>query len=249
MAGSASSATLIELSRVSRRYGQGESEVVALDDVSLTVAHGEFVAVVGPSGSGKSTLLSLISGIDRPTAGEVWVTGQRIDRLSENQLARWRRRSVGIVFQFFQLLPTLTALENILLPMELSGLDAATAQLRAQTLLAQVGLAERAGHLPSELSGGEQQRVAIARALANDPPLILADEPTGNLDEATGVGIFELLARLPTEGKTVMIVTHDAALAARGGRVVTMHSGRIAPPDGRAAPASRFPSSTERASA
>ncbi|HBY94926.1 MAG TPA: ABC transporter ATP-binding protein [Chloroflexi bacterium] len=232
MASSASSGTIIDLRRVSRCYGQGESEVVALADASLAIDQGEFVAVVGPSGSGKSTLLSLISGIDRPTSGEVWVTGRRIDALTENQLARWRRRAVGIVFQFFQLLPTLTALENVLLPMEISGFEAGPARERARTLLAQVGLAGRARHLPSELAGGEQQRVAIARALANDPPLILADEPTGNLDEATGSEIFELLAMMPARGKTVVLVTHDQALAARAGRIVPMHNGRIAPAGG-----------------
>jgi len=218
---------IIELRNVSRRYNQGEAEVTALENVSLTVAPGAFVAVVGPSGSGKSTLLSLISGIDRPNSGEVWVTGRRIDTLSENQLARWRRQSLGIVFQFFQLLPTLTALENVLLPMELRGLNARVARARAYALLAQVGLANRAGHLPSELSGGEQQRVAIARALANDPPLILADEPTGNLDQATGAGIFDLLATLPASGKTVVFVTHDPHLAQRAHQVIPVQSGRV----------------------
>lgn len=216
--------TIIELRSVSRQYESGEGTVYALRDVSLTVPQGQFVALVGSSGSGKSTLLGLVSGIDRPTAGEVWVAGRRIDGLSENQLARWRRGTLGIVFQFFQLLPTLTALENVMLPMSLAGrID----ESRARALLGEVGLARRASHLPTALSGGEQQRVAIARALANDPPLLLADEPTGNLDERTGRGIMELLASLPSQGKTVLLVTHDPALAALADRVIHMANGEI----------------------
>ena len=215
---------IIELQSVSRQYESGESIVHALKNVSLTVSQGEFVAVVGPSGSGKSTLLGLVSGIDRPTTGEVWVAGHRIDRLKENELARWRRHTLGIVFQFFQLLPTLTALENVMLPMSLAGeMD----ESRARALLDKVGMAHRGSHLPTALSGGEQQRVAIARALANDPPLLLADEPTGNLDERTGQGIMELLASLRSQGKTVLLVTHDPALAARADRVIHMANAEI----------------------
>ena len=215
---------IIELQSVSRQYESGESIVHALKNVSLTVSQGEFVAVVGPSGSGKSTLLGLVSGIDRPTTGEVWVAGHRIDRLKENELARWRRHTLGIVFQFFQLLPTLTALENVMLPMSLAGeMD----ESRARALLDKVGMGHRGSHLPTALSGGEQQRVAIARALANDPPLLLADEPTGNLDERTGQGIMELLASLRSQGKTVLLVTHDPALAARADRVIHMANAEI----------------------
>jgi len=216
--------SLIELRATSRQYESGEGVVHALKDVSLTVQEGEFVAIVGSSGSGKSTLLGLVSGIDRPTTGEVWVAGRRIDQLNENQLARWRRHTLGIVFQFFQLLPTLTALENVMLPMSLAG---RTDESRARFLLERVGLAHRASHLPTALSGGEQQRVAIARALANNPPLLLADEPTGNLDERTGQEIMDLLASLPTQGKTVLLVTHDLALAARADRVIHMANAEI----------------------
>jgi putative ABC transport system ATP-binding protein len=217
--------TIIELRRVSRRYESGQRTVNALEGVSFIVRRGEFVAIVGPSGSGKSTLLGVIAGIDRPTEGEVWVAGRRIEQLSEDALARWRRGNVGIVFQFFQLLPTLTALENVLLPMSLRGTQDPG---RARDLLRKVGLEERMNHLPTALSGGEQQRVAIARALANDPPLLLADEPTGNLDENTGAGIMELLEVLPSQGKTVLLVTHDARLASRAHRIVHMANGRIA---------------------
>ncbi|HYN89099.1 MAG TPA: ABC transporter ATP-binding protein [Ardenticatenaceae bacterium] len=223
----ARSAAIIALHEVARCYRQGENTVTALDGVSLTIEPGEFVAIVGPSGSGKSTLLSLIGGIDRPSSGEVWVAGRRIDSLSENELARWRRGALGIVFQFFQLLPTLTALENVLLPMELRGHDRRSARQRAEHLLDLVGLSGRAGHLPAQLSGGEQQRVAIARALANDPPLILADEPTGNLDAKTGREVFELLAAVPARGKTLVMVTHAPDLAARAGRIIPMENGRI----------------------
>lgn len=218
------SKVIIELQAVSRQYESGEGTVHALRDVSLSISEGEFVAVVGSSGSGKSTLLGLVSGIDRPTSGEVWVAGQRIDQWGENQLARWRRGTLGIVFQFFQLLPTLTALENVMLPMSLAS---QSDEGRAHALLAQVGLAHRANHLPTALSGGEQQRVAIARALANNPPLLLADEPTGNLDEQTGQEIMDLLASLSEQGKTLLLVTHDLALAARASRMIQMSNGEI----------------------
>lgn len=220
-----SGAPLVELRHVSRHFVSGHSLVRALDDVSLTVDPGEFIAVVGPSGSGKSTLLSIIGGIDRPTSGEVWVAGQRLDRLSEDELARWRRRGVGIVFQFFQLLPTLTALENVMLPLGLAGHP--NPRARAVELLDQLGLKDRLHHLPAELSGGEQQRVAIARAIANEPPLLLADEPTGNLDEQTGRAILDILERLHQAGQTIVLVTHDLALAARAERRVEIHDGRL----------------------
>lgn len=215
---------LIALKAVTRSYDSGEGQLFALRNVSLTLPEGEFIAVVGSSGSGKSTLLNLVSGIDRPSQGEVWVANERIDVWNEDQLAKWRRRTLGVVFQFFQLLPTLTALENVLLPMSLAG---TTDENRARTLLTHVGLAHRMGHLPTMLSGGEQQRVAIARALANKPPLLIADEPTGNLDERTGTDIMSILRALPAQGTSVLMVTHDARLAAQADRVVQMANGEV----------------------
>lgn len=215
---------LISLKGVTRSYDSGDGQVFALRNVSLELPQGEFIAVVGSSGSGKSTFLNLVSGIDRPSVGEVWVIGERIDGWNEDQLARWRRRTLGVVFQFFQLLPTLTALENVLLPMSLAG---KTDTAHAHALLAKVGLAERVGHLPTMLSGGEQQRVAIARALANNPPLLIADEPTGNLDERTGRDIMAILRALPSLGTSVLMVTHDARLAAQADRIVQMANGEV----------------------
>jgi len=222
-------ATLIELSGVEKVYRSGKLEYAALRGVDLSVAAGEMVAIVGPSGSGKSTIINMITGIDRPTAGTVTVGGERIDQLSEEQLASWRGENVGIVFQFFQLLPTLTALENAVLPLDFShrGSKHERFELGAHNLEL-VGLAEKLDHLPSELSGGEQQRVAIARSLACDPLLIVGDEPTGNLDTHTAVEMFELLARLNDEGKTVLYVTHDLSLAERAHRVVTIRDGLVA---------------------
>ncbi len=205
----------------------------ALREVSLRVQRGEFVAVVGPSGSGKSTLLNLIAGIDRPTGGEVWVKGRRIDTLSENALARWRGAEVGIVFQFFQLLPTLTVFENVLLPMQLRSLWGATSDPdRTRDILAQVGMSPHLDKLPSELSGGERQRVALARALINDPPILIADEPTGNLDSKTGADIIRLFRAQHAAGKTVILVTHERRLANVATRRVRMLDGRIQPGDG-----------------
>jgi len=217
---------LIRVEHVNRMYRVGERMVKALDDVSLSIAAGEFVVVVGPSGSGKTTLLNVMAGIDRPNAGQVRMDGVVINALDENQLALWRGAAVGIVFQFFQLLPTLTALENVMLPMELRGSYRGERRERTLANLTQVGLAERVDQLPSELSGGEQQRVAIARALANDPAIVLADEPTGNLDTITGLQIVDLLARLSARGKTVVLVTHDETLATRATRRVHMRDGR-----------------------
>lgn len=217
---------LIELKHVSRVYRMGNRTLCALNDVSVQLRAGEFVAVAGPSGSGKSTLLSMVAGIDKPTAGEVWVAGKRIDRLDENALAIWRRDNVGIVFQFFQLLPTLTALENVALPMELRGSRNGLRQ-RAEQMLSRVGLGERATQLPSELSGGEQQRVAIARALINNPPILLADEPTGNLDTSNAEAIIELLQELARGGKTILLITHELSLAQAADRIFTMRDGRI----------------------
>ncbi len=203
----------------------GARAVHALRNVSLTVQEGEFVAIVGPSGSGKSTLLGLIAGLDRPDSGDVWVSNTPVHALSQDALARWRRTHVGIVFQFFQLLPTLTALENVMVPLSLARHP--NAEERAWALLDAVGVAHRAHHLPAELSGGEQQRVAIARALANDPAILLADEPTGNLDTRTGAHILALLARLHAEGRTLVLVTHDDTLAQQAERIVRVHDGRI----------------------
>ncbi|HYR73878.1 MAG TPA: ABC transporter ATP-binding protein [Candidatus Acidoferrum sp.] len=197
-----------------------------LTDVSLEVPAGQFLAIAGPSGSGKSTLLGLIAGLDQPTAGQIEVAGVDVTALDEDGLARFRRDHVGYVFQSFHLLPTLTAQENVAVPLELAG-DAGAAA-RAAALLAEVGLAERAHHYPVQLSGGEQQRVAVARAMARRPALLLADEPTGNLDSATGKQIIELLVGLNRRlGSTLVLVTHDAALAAHADRVVTLRDGRI----------------------
>lgn len=207
----------------------GARTLFALRDVSAEIQQGEFVAVVGPSGSGKSTLLNLVGGIDKPTGGEVWVDGTRIDTMDENALAKFRRNHIGIVFQFFQLLPTLTALENVSLPMELRGDDRKNRRARAEAMLARVGLAARVSQLPSELSGGEQQRVAIARALVNDPPILLADEPTGNLDSGNAEGIVALLRELADAGKTILLITHEANLARAAHRSILMRDGVIVP--------------------
>jgi len=200
--------------------------VTILDGVSLDVKPGEFVAVTGPSGSGKSTLLGLIAGLDRPTTGSIQVDGVDLASLDEDALARLRLAKIGYVFQSFHLIPTLTAAENVAVPLDLAGVsDAAT---RASALLEEVGLKMRVGHYPAELSGGEQQRVALARAVANHPGLLLADEPTGNLDSATGAQIIDLLVGLHRRrGTTLILVTHDSALAAHAGRVVELRDGRV----------------------
>ncbi|MBI4673676.1 MAG: ABC transporter ATP-binding protein [Chloroflexi bacterium] len=218
---------LIDVQNVTRVYTMGARTLYALRDVCVQVERGEFVAVVGPSGSGKSTLLNLVSGIDKPTSGQVWVDGTRIDTLDENALAIWRRNHIGIVFQFFQLLPTLTALENVALPMELRGGSARGRRARAEAMLERVGLGARMTQLPSELSGGEQQRVAIARALVNDPPILLADEPTGNLDSTNAEGIFALLRELGDAGKTILLITHETNLARAAHRTILMRDGEI----------------------
>jgi putative ABC transport system ATP-binding protein len=220
--------TLIDLAGVEKVYRTAKLEYPALRGVDLTIAGGAMVAIVGPSGSGKSTILNLISGIDRPTAGTVTVEGRRIDELGEEELAVWRGRRVGVVFQFFQLLPTLTALENAMLPMDFTRIvpKRERADL-ARHNLELVGLADKAAHLPVELSGGQQQRVAIARALAADPPLLIGDEPTGNLDTHTAGEMFDLLHRLNEGGTTVLYVTHDLELARRAHRVVTIRDGVV----------------------
>jgi putative ABC transport system ATP-binding protein len=215
----------IELVDVSKDYVSGRRTIHALSEIDLQIGRGEWVTLLGPSGCGKSTLLNLLSGIDRPTTGRIVVDDEIISDLSEEQLARWRGRTVGIVFQFFQLMPTLTALENVLLPMDLArrGRD----RRRARELLDRVRLLDLVDHLPNELSGGEQQRVAIARALANDPPLILADEPTGNLDSETGARVLSLFEDMWRQGKTIILVTHDRSVARRASRVIELRDGRI----------------------
>jgi len=221
-------ATLITLERVEKVYRTGKLEYPALRGVDLEIDAGEMVAVVGPSGSGKTTIMNMITGIDRPTDGAVTVDGQAIHALSEEQLAIWRGRNVGIVFQFFQLLPTLTALENAMLPLDFARKGSKHERFEiSKHNLELVGLGDKLDHLPAELSGGEQQRVAIARALASDPKLIIGDEPTGNLDTQTAAEMFELLHRLNDEGKTVLYVTHDLGLAARAGRMVTIRDGLV----------------------
>ena len=219
---------LIELSGVEKVYRMGQVDSWALRGVDLAIGAGEMVALVGPSGSGKSTVLNMITGIDRPTSGDVRFDGRSLGDMSEEDLAVWRGANVGIIFQFFQLLPTLTALENAVLPLDFLRRGPRRARYETARLnLDLVGLADKADHLPAELSGGEQQRVAIARSLAADPRLIVGDEPTGNLDTVTAAEMFEVLQRLNREGKTVLFVTHDRELAARAQRVVEIRDGRV----------------------
>ena len=219
---------IIELRDVVKRFAVGGSAIEILKSVSLQVTAGEFVAIVGPSGSGKSTLLNMITGIDRPTAGEVIVLGQPVHKLSENGLARWRGQCVGIIFQFFQLLPALTLLKNVILPMDLAGkYSRRERRERSLHLLDMVGLADQAHKLPSMVSGGQQQRAAIVRALANDPPLIVADEPTGNLDQETAHRIFDLFHQFVADGKTMVVVTHDKELASTMPRKIEIADGQI----------------------
>jgi putative ABC transport system ATP-binding protein len=222
------SPVLVTLDNVSKQVISPAGTLAILTDIRLTIAAGEFVGVIGPSGSGKSTLINMITGIDHPTQGNIVVAGQPIHRLSEDRLAQFRGRNIGVVFQFFQLLPTLTALENVLLPMNLCQVwRRAERHSRAMRLLEMVRMDAHAQKFPSMLSGGQQQRVAIARALANDPPLIVGDEPTGNLDRESAALVFELLKGLVRAGKTVVIVTHDAGLARVIPRVIEVRDGRI----------------------
>ena len=219
---------VIALRGVTRTFTGAAGAFAALDDVHLHVSPGELVAVVGKSGSGKSTLLNLVAGLDRPSAGEIVVQGTKVHALDESPLAAWRGRNVGVVFQFFQLLPTLTVLENVLLPMDLCRtLRGQAARRRAMSLLDRVGIADQAAKLPSALSGGQQQRAAIARALANDPPLVVADEPTGNLDSHTADAVLDLLASLTAAGKTVLMVTHERDVSRVADRIVTLADGRV----------------------
>jgi len=219
---------LIQLSGVEKVYHSGRLEYQALRGIDLSLHGGELAAIVGPSGSGKSTVLNMITGIDRPTKGTVTVGGERLDEMSEEQLAVWRGENVGIVFQFFQLLPTLTALENAMLPLDFArrGSTVEPAALATRNL-ERVGLGDKGDHLPLELSGGEQQRVAIARALARDPQILVCDEPTGNLDTDTAGHILDLLKDLNSEGTTVLYVTHDSELAEHARRVITVRDGLL----------------------
>jgi putative ABC transport system ATP-binding protein len=219
---------LVELRGVVKDYLTDAGPFRALHGVDLEVDPGEFIAVVGKSGCGKSTLMNMLTGIDRPSGGEVWVAGTDIRHMGEGKMAVWRGRTVGVIFQFFQLLPTLTVVENVMLPMDFGGFWTPRERLdRAMSLLEQVDMADQAHKLPSSTSGGQQQRVAIARALANDPPIVVADEPTGNLDSTTAEAIFELFHGLVDGGKTVIMVTHDAELAGRTRRIVHMVDGRV----------------------
>jgi len=220
---------LIRIQDLRRDFQMGQETVHALDGVSLTVGEGEFLGVMGPSGSGKSTLLYLLGGLDRPTSGYVRVRDQDITALDENELAAYRRREVGFVFQSFNLISTMTALQNVEFPMLFARVPLAQRRERACHVLEAVGLAGRMGHKPTELSGGEQQRVAMARAMANDPVIILADEPTGNLDSRTGAEVMAVLARLNQEqGRTIVVVSHDPAVVDFAGRCIHLLDGRIA---------------------
>lgn len=218
---------MIQLQQVGRDYELGTNLVRALDAVDLEVAAGESVALLGPSGSGKSTLLQVLGCLDRPTRGEYHLDGVAVAGLSRNELAALRCDKVGFVFQRFHLMPRQTAWQNVMLPMRFAGVDPREQKHRAMRLLERVGLADRAGHRPSELSGGQQQRVAVARALANDPCVLLADEPTGNLDSSSGQEVLELLLELHAGGTTLIVVTHDEELANRMQRIVRLHDGRI----------------------
>jgi putative ABC transport system ATP-binding protein len=226
--GLAPNGRLIDLRLVTKIYSGTAGTFKALDGIDLQIASGEFVSIVGKSGSGKSTLINVITGIDQPTSGEIFVNGIPIHELKEEQVAIWRGRSIGVIFQFFQLLPTLTAVENILLAMDYGARYPAVERAeRALSLLELVGMADLAHRLPNSLSGGQQQCVAIARSLANDPLLLAADEPTGNLDSKSAENILALFERLAVENKTILMVTHDSELARRAGRTIRLSDGRI----------------------
>jgi putative ABC transport system ATP-binding protein len=223
---------LIDLQSVFKSYETGAGEVPVLRDIYLKVGQAEFIGLVGPSGSGKSTLINMITGIDRPTSGDVWVAGERLNVMSENQLARFRGRNIGVIFQFFQLLPTLTVAENVMLPMDFCGVwKRRERRDRAIELLELVGVPEIADKLPSQASGGQQQRAAIARALANDPKLVVGDEPTGNLDTVSAGLVFALFEELVDQGKTLIMVTHDRELARLVPRIEELRDGRLVAED------------------
>jgi putative ABC transport system ATP-binding protein len=220
---------MIRAEGLTQTYRSGNRSLTVLQDIDLSIAAEEFVAIVGPSGSGKTTLLGLLAGLDRPSAGRVWLAGRDLNALTEDDRARFRAGNVGFVFQTFQLIPSLTALENVQVPLELSGSQRnGNARVRAQELLARVGLGDRLSHYPAQLSGGEQQRVALARAFANRPRILFADEPTGNLDAETGRGVIEAILSLNADERTTLVlVTHDDNIAARAGRIVKLAAGRI----------------------
>jgi putative ABC transport system ATP-binding protein len=219
---------LVVMEGVTKVYGLDGYTLTALDGIDLRVRRGEFLAIMGPSGSGKSTLMNIIGCLDRPTRGTYRLDGEDVSRLNEDSLARVRRLAVGFVFQTFNLLPRLSALHNVEVPMVYAGLSSRKRRDRAQQLLAQVGLADRANHLPNQMSGGERQRVAIARSLANEPALLLADEPTGNLDSRSGAEIVDLLEQLHREGRSVILITHEPEVASHAQRVIHLKDGRIA---------------------
>lgn len=222
------SRSMISLQGVRKFYKTAAGEYLVLKGIDMTIEAGEFVSIVGKSGSGKTTLLNMVTGIDRPSAGDVWVNDSALHKMSESQMAHWRGRNLGIVFQFFQLLPTLSVLENVILPMDFAKkYPYRERKQRALSLLELVGLADHAYKLPLALSGGQQQRVAISRALANDPPVLIADEPTGNLDSKTAASVFELFHELAGQGKSVVIVTHDSSLASRTHRSILIADGEI----------------------
>jgi putative ABC transport system ATP-binding protein len=221
---------IIDVRDVVKRFPVGDTEITILKGISVQIKQGEFVSVVGPSGNGKSTLLNMITGIDRPSSGEIIVTGKPVHKMSEDKLAAWRGENVGIIFQFFQMLPALSILQNVILPMDLAASRKYTPKERrgrAEHLLEIVGLADQMHKLPSMVSGGQQQRAAIARALANDPPILIADEPTGNLDSRTSHDVFDLFNEVVSQGKTFVMVTHDKELAQRVPRVVEIQDGKI----------------------
>ncbi len=217
---------VLEVKDLTKEYGQGDSKVVALDHVSFCVERGEFVAIVGASGSGKSTLMNMIGGIDNPTSGDVIIEGKNISNLSEDELAIFRRRNLGMIYQFYNLVPTLTAEENIILPWRLDGRK--ENKEKVDELLKVLGLTDRANHLPSQMSGGQQQRVSIGRALVNDPAFILADEPTGNLDSKTSAEIIDILKYTNEQfNQTILLITHDDKIALRADRIITIGDGKI----------------------
>lgn len=218
---------MIELKNASKKYQQGSREVHALRNVSLFIRKGEFLSIMGPSGSGKSTLLNLIGGLDQPSSGEIFIDGRPLHGISDDELTLIRRRRVGFIFQFFNLLPILTAAENVCLPLLLEGAPFPDVKPKAVKLLEQVGLGERTEHRPEQLSGGEMQRVAISRALVSNPAVLLADEPTGNLDSHTSEEIFMLLKSLNEQGQTIVMVTHDSRAAAYGSRIITLKDGAL----------------------
>mgnify|MGYP001321727395 FL=1 len=225
---------LIRVEQVSKEYVMGGEVLKALDGVSLTIGYGEFVAIIGPSGSGKSTLMNILGCLDTPTSGKYWLEGEEVSRLRDNRLAEIRNRKIGFIFQSFNLLPKLTALENVELPLIYRGMRGGERRERAMEALRKVGLADRTHHRPSELSGGQQQRVAIARALAGNPPILLGDEPTGALDTKTGMEVLQLMRELNREGHTIILITHDLDVARQANRIVRIADGVLHEGDGAA---------------